>query len=552
MSHAQTLAAVDASHEDRAPRFRAKQDWWQQRRPHNLCMAMEQMQGLSKSCMICHAMIEPQLEEARRFWQNPQIRTALLVPWAEAVTAAFFTPIYPYFLTNIGMSPSQMGQAKTVALVLQACSAPIAGILLDAYGPWLGIALPSSVCAIGCLVKAASTGYGGIIAGNVFSGLSGAKQDMSIAHLSRHTIPSRRTLAVSAARVQLQALALLGTIGFTPLNALLTLLLPEAAFGMLRFRVLISSCSIGCGFGVIVLLLHRDALSFDTIAEDKSGANRKDRNAVDEAGEAAEKGPICDATESDGSCTPPLTRGGIAYGSAGNDESLAALETTETVVGTHGRCGGVFDRSPLVLVLALLGLLLCKTLTETFSLTWPLFIQRHFGWTEREYGLLLVVQQALAFTLVAAPTIQHRLGTSRAIMLFGTLSALPYTTGYLLQSATLLAQGMHVVCMLLGFVANLALELVLTALCSNFVAPSVQGRLFAMLAIMRYAGSITGNLAGAALYERSSEMTNVPLPMRGGALPSTVLAPLAFFNAFLLSRCMHNARNASWEVPIPI
>ena len=153
-------------------------------------------------------LLTPQLDEARRFWKNKQIRTALIVPWAEAFTAAFLTPVVPYFMQGLGMQATEMGQLRTVQLVLNAASAPFAGWLLDRHGPFVGIALPSSLCAVGCAIRALSTSYGGLLVASTFAGLSGAKQDMAIAHLSRHTPPAGRTLAVSAASVQVRALML--------------------------------------------------------------------------------------------------------------------------------------------------------------------------------------------------------------------------------------------------------------------------------------------------------------------------------------------------------
>ena len=147
------------------------------------------------------ALVVPQLDEARRFWKNKQIRTALIVPWAEAYTAAFLSPVYPYFMQGLGLTATDMGQLRTVALVLNAASAPVAGVLLDRYGPFVGIALPSGLCAVGCLLRSVATNYQGMLVASVFSGLSGAKFDMSVAHVSRHTPPPGRTLAVSAASV---------------------------------------------------------------------------------------------------------------------------------------------------------------------------------------------------------------------------------------------------------------------------------------------------------------------------------------------------------------
>ena len=109
-----------------------------------------------------------------------------------------------------------------------------------------------------------------------------------------------------------------------------------------------------------------------------------------------------------------------------------------------------------------------------------------------------------------------------------------------MQAALPLARAVHVLAFLLGGVANAALDLILTALASTFVPPSAQGRLFAALAITRYAGAIAANLGAAALYEfsmeRSSELP-LPLLLGGGALPLTLLAPFVLANTLALGCC---------------
>eukprot|EP00966_Prymnesium_polylepis_P171051 3953890-Prymnesium_polylepis.1 len=52
----------------------------------------------------------------------------------------------------------------------------------------------------------------------------------------------------------------------------LGMLLPDATFGMLRWRIEIAFCTIGCGFGVIVLLLARSSLSFGGGSDGGGGA----------------------------------------------------------------------------------------------------------------------------------------------------------------------------------------------------------------------------------------------------------------------------------------
>ena len=60
---------------------------------------------------------------------------------------------------------------------------------------------------------------------SIFSGLSGTKSDMAMAHVSRHTAVLHRTLALSAGRVQLQLLIGLVLFVFLVLIMLVILLL---------------------------------------------------------------------------------------------------------------------------------------------------------------------------------------------------------------------------------------------------------------------------------------------------------------------------------------
>ena len=374
----------------------------------------------SSAAFVC-SLIYPQLDEARRFWRNKQIRTALIVPWAEAFTAAFLTPVIAYFMQNLRLTPSDMGLLRTVSLVLNAASAPLAGWLLDMYGPFLGIALPSSLCAVGCAIRAFATGFRGLFVASVFSGLSGAKQDMSIAHLSRHTVPLRRTLAVSSARIQLQTLAFLGTACFTPLNALLSVLLPDSSFGMLRYRILISLCTIGCGFGVIVLCLASQTLSFDAAGShtDKTAcaaapepgsqaaaaAAMDPRAAYDEEGEPAEKGAICRGSSSarmgaqSNPPSPPSSEHPIHAAAVAPTSSDAQGSSTEPLwctwlplgllldgsVGGGGVGSGKRSRGvPRALVLLLVALFLGTIYRDLLPIVWPLYIRAHFGWDETQ------------------------------------------------------------------------------------------------------------------------------------------------------------------------
>jgi hypothetical protein len=463
------------------------------------------------------SIVAVQLAEMRRFAKSKTIRTAMIVPWAEAFTVAFTLPVFPFFMQELHITPSMMGQLRTVHLVLQAFSAPVAGSLLDAYGPFLGIAFPASICAIGCAIRSLSIDTSGLFAANVFSGLSGAKTDMAIAHLSRHTEPSRRTLAVSAAKVQLQALTLLGTACFTPLNALLIVLLPASTFGLLRFRLFLSLCTLGCGFGVIVLLCSASSLSYEA-TPDPEGDVR-----VVEKGAPLEQGAICAST----------TDLGDGASESSESPTLAACDRpTDGRCGCGCGCGWTVPslRHGAILALAQVALFANVLFRDTLGLVWPLYLKAHFGWAEMEYGMLLPVQQALAFALVATPRLQEALGTRAVVGVLGVGSTVAYALSMALRTPTPLVQGAHVAFFLLGGVCGSALEVVLTSLSSVFVPPRAQGRLFAGLLLVKLGGSVVGNLVGTALFQTSMDATSGPWLLRGGALPIEVFALPALIN----------------------
>ena len=543
--------------------------------------------------------LKPQVDEANRFWRSKQIRTALIVPWAEAFTGAFQGPVYAFFMQNLGLTPAQMGVLRATQIALNAASAPIVGWLLDRHGPWLGIALPSAACSIGCAVRAAATGFSTLEVGAVFSGLSGAKIDMALAHLSRHTSPPRRTLAVSAAKVQIQALTLLGTLCFTPFDSVLRWLLPSGTFGMLRFRIEVALCTIGCGFGVIVLLLFKDVMSYDAahtapgadggggLGSGSGGGGGIKAEDEEEALDPAERAPVCPSP----SASPPAgvegdagRRGGATFPAASGSlpaspgsssdatgveaASAAALEGSSVREGPlqvlSGQPVGALDvlrtsirelcpcaesqlrgGSAAVLIFALCALFFSAFFRDLLRITWPLFIKAHFGWTEREYGLLLPFNQGLAFCLVFSPWLHERLGSASAVCLLGGVSALFYALAFTLQEATPLSEALHVGGVLLADLCNSAFEIILIAISSTFAPPDAQGRLFALLALVRYAGSILANLAGTSLYQTSLGWQGVPpLLGGGGALPTSLLALPALINVAALTSTLY-ARSAA-------
>jgi len=387
---------------------------------------------------------------------------------------------------------------------LNAASAPIAGCLLDARGPFLGIALPASLCAIGCAIRSMAQSTSWLVAANVFSGLSGAKTEMATAHLSRHTDPSRRTLAVSAARVQLQALALLGTLLFTPTNWVLTALLPESTWGMLRFRLLISLCVFGCGFGVIVLCCSAGTLVFHS----------------------SEAGAVFHSSEA-GALQPRTLRRSDADGSDAATEESSSHDPEGYPV--EGRLAGASScmssrLRTARLALCLVALCLAAATRDTLAVVWPLYLKAHFGWAEKEYGLLLPLQQAAAFGLVATPPLQDALGSRASLLLAGCGGVACHVSALLLRAPSPNTEGLHVLLFLAGGLLGGATELLLVSLSSTALPPRAQGRLFALLSMTKLGGSVGGSLYCTAQFQVSLDAASGPYFLRGGAAPVVWLA----------------------------
>uniref|UniRef100_A0A6U7NB69 Major facilitator superfamily (MFS) profile domain-containing protein n=1 Tax=Haptolina brevifila TaxID=156173 RepID=A0A6U7NB69_9EUKA len=219
--------------------------------------------------------------------------------------------------------------------------------------------------------------------------------------------------------------------------------------------------------------------------------------------------------------------------------SLSSSQSTDVVgdvlIGADAGLAiftGCSRRALTGLFLCLVALYLNTALKDTLMLTWPLYLKRHFGWAEAEYGMLLPLQQVLFFALAATPLAQAVFGTRRCIAILGVVASLASALAYMLRepSSSVLVRGGHVSFFLVGTTAGGALELLLQSLSSTLVPPRAQGRLFALMSMIKLGGTITGNLWLAKLFQVSIDAGSGPEVLRGGALPVALLAVPVLFN----------------------
>jgi len=455
---------------------------------------------------------------------SPRVLVPALVRWVERFGGGLGSPVKPFFMLALSLSPSQMGMLSTVSVVFALIPAPFYGFVQDRFGTYFPIIVASITCGLGCTLEGLATGFSSLVAARIFQGFGGDNLPSVInAHLSTCAPPSKRALVLSAFSFQCQLLRLGGQLFYVPWDSMLRAL---ALGRMLRFRITLSVCSFFCWFGVVALLVAGRHL-------------RQPQSAV---------GPI-DMADDDGEQRSAVItsskegKGGhaaAAASAADPGDAAAAAATADLSVGA-----AVGRIVPCVLLLTIV------TCYESLLLTiWPLWLHEHYGWSEQQYASLIfasTVGQAAAVGLY--PRLHACAGDSLSVLVVactlggGAMAALALTPRGL-------ADG-HVALMLLANGCVAALGPAVMALASTLVPSAYLGRLFATMNMCNALGRSVAGMVGTRLYELSVAL---PPPgaadggggslvaaqppavaawlaalgplARGGALPTTLLAPL--------------------------
>ena len=223
--------------------------------------------------------------EALLFVLNtPRVLVPAVVRWSERFGAGLETPVLPFFMLALNLSPSQMGALSTISVVSAILPSPIFGCMLDRYGPYYTIVLASAACGIGCGLQGVAQGYSWLAGARIFQGIGGFNMPTMInAHITACTPVSQRALTLSAFTAQGLFLRILGQGCYLPWDSMLRALGLER---MLRFRVTLSVCTLFCWFGVGALVHSGDVLRRQ-ITDQVTGppqADEGEATAADDAG----------------------------------------------------------------------------------------------------------------------------------------------------------------------------------------------------------------------------------------------------------------------------
>ncbi len=450
---------------------------------------------------------------------SPRVLVPAAVRWVERLGGGLNSPVLPFFMLALNLSPSQMGMLSTISVVSSLVPAPAYGYVQDRFGTFFPIIVASITCGLGCSFEGLATGFGMLTCARIFQGIGGYNLPSVInAHITAHAPPNRRALVLSAFTAQCLCLRICGQLLYLPWD----MMLRQFDLGrMLRFRITLSMCSLFCWFGVVALLVAGRHLRERTVEPLEMAADELEPKVQDDR--------PAKATETRTSSTAAVAAGSKSVSSAEH----ATVSTTLLGVG------------PCLLVL-----LLVACYDSLLQTTWPLFINTHYGWSEQEFAPLLFTSTAASAIAVALyPRLHAACGDVGAVLLLACTLSICALLAYTLKTVELAPYNVALVLVANGCIA--ALVPAVNALASTMVSPDFLGRLFAAMNVTLSLGRSLAGLVGASLYELSvglpaggtegiSMLADTwwqaalgPLA-RGGALPVVLLAPLTVTVAIIL------------------
>lgn len=420
--------------------------------------------------------IHAQLEQARHFYRTPALCLPMLNIWVATFGAALHGPCTTFYLLELGLTPTQIGNGGMLMSFPDLFLAPLYGYALDRFGAYPVICTTAGCCAFGCVVRGLAVSVMQVYVGSAIIGLGAANLWISVlAHVSQRTEPEKREACVSAFVFQVASLRILGKSAYFPCVSLLEMLGVTDRFA--RYRIMMLTCPFFCVFGWISLVFC-------------GGAVRRS-HAAPPAAEAA-------ATSSGGSA---LAGGG----------------------------GAARDFLRLGFVVVAGGVFIDAAAQTSTNVAWPLIAKEKYGWGASEFaGPLFIESVASAATVFFAPTISERIGGGAR-----STCALALLCAALAWVASVFFANPFVVALL---AALAAMDPSLRALGSLSLPPLLQGRAFAVMSAVQSLGNTLGNWVATRLLSPSAWLpaaVSGPLLLAGALL---LLQAVSLACAFPLRR----------------
>ena len=307
--------------------------------------------------------------------------------------------------------------------------APLCGMALDTYGPWIPISVTATACSIGCLWRGMASSLTSLRMGAILLGVGVNMWTVILGHLVKSFSPSRRSEIISGFGVQIAVLQFVGK-GMFPLMeyGLHHILGIEDA--LLRYRIHMGMCTFFCFYGTFALfwdkknVVERDERSIGNRGNRGIAASvkyqQKHSDSID--GEMEEGGlqnvvipdihvkemELVDST--DWADTKP---------SSFSDDSTSSTLFNEPDPSDHGEQSKFFtvesksttpkkSHSATTIILTA-ALLLQSIATTVFIVLWPLLVHDRFNISAHTFGILTFIASVVSTGAVASFPIIEKL-----------------------------------------------------------------------------------------------------------------------------------------------
>lgn len=105
-----------------------------------------------------NSILHTQKQTLHLFLSNPSTRTPVTVLYVASFGGALHAAVTTYFYLEIGASEVDIGHLGFIMSVGALLGAPLSGLALDKYGPWIPISITAGACAWGCLWRGIASG----------------------------------------------------------------------------------------------------------------------------------------------------------------------------------------------------------------------------------------------------------------------------------------------------------------------------------------------------------------------------------------------------------
>jgi len=201
-------------------------------------------------------IIQTQKKTLHLFISNPSTRTPVIVLYVATFGGSLHSAVTTYFYLEIGATEIDIGHLGFIISIGALIGAPICGIALDKYGPWIPISITAAACSVGCLWRGMASSLSSLRLGSVLLGIGNNVFTVVLGHLVKSNPPSLRSEVLSGFAVQLTTLQLLGK-GIFPLLEYILHNIVGLENVLVRYRIHMGFCTFFCFYGTVALLFDR-------------------------------------------------------------------------------------------------------------------------------------------------------------------------------------------------------------------------------------------------------------------------------------------------------